>query len=206
MNNRISDSELLFLIAQGNLDAKRLLDKRYYAYCKIATKKFMETHPDYGYAYEDFFNAAMLGYCRARNKFNYEVSDGFFPYFKIWAESEMKALVNEGNKFYLNENPKRFVSLDVTYNNPDDDIPLLETFGKADEHIDSGIKTNEILNLLSDPSIGLTERELLVCTELLAKKNSKEIRQLNGLSYSQYRHCINSIRLKIGHRISEIIK
>ena len=103
MSKRISDSELLSLIAQGNLDAKRILDRRYFSYCKALTKTFLENHPDYGYGFDDFLNAAMLGYCRARNKFDYEISDGFYPYFKIWAESELKDLIEEGNKFFLNE-------------------------------------------------------------------------------------------------------
>ena len=118
MSKRITDSELLLLIAQGNLDAKRILDKRYHSYCKVITKKFLDNHPDYGYQFEDFLNAAMLGYCRARNKFDYENSDGFYPYFKIWAESELKSLLEEGNRFFLNENPKKFLSFDITTNVP----------------------------------------------------------------------------------------
>lgn len=62
MNKRITDSELLFQIAQGDLEAKKMLDTRYCTYCVSVTKKFLENHPDYGYQFDDFFNAAMLGY------------------------------------------------------------------------------------------------------------------------------------------------
>lgn len=205
MTNRISDSELLFLIAQGNLDAKKTLDKRYFLYCKTMVKKFLDSHLDYGYAYEDFLNAAMLGYCRARNKFNYELSDGFFPYFKIWAMSEMKSLLTEGNKFYLNENPNCFLSLDITYKE-DESLTLSETFGDHDKSIMNDIRKNELLSLLADSSIGLTERELFICAGLIDKKTEKEIRENYDISYSQYRRSIELIRLKIGRRLEEIFK
>ena len=206
MNNRITDSELLFLIAQGNLEAKRILDKRYYSYCVAVTKKFLENHPDYGYQFDDFLNAAMLGYCRARNKFDYENSDGFYPYFKIWAESELKCLLEEGNRFFLNENPKKFVSFDITYKDPEEPISLSETFGNTDEAILSDIKTNEVLSLITDSHFGLSEEEITICASLILKRTNKEIREDLHLTYTEFRRKILSIKSKIGDHLSDIFK
>ena len=206
MNKRITDSELLFLIAQGDLDAKRILDRRYCLYCKAVTKKFLENHPDYGYQFDDFFNAAMLGYCKARNKFDYENSDGFYPYFKIWAESEQKDLLEEGNRFYLNENPKKFVSFDLTYNDPEESISLSETCGNNDEKILSNVRTNEVLSLITDSALGLSEDEITVCARLILKHSAKEIREDLKLSYSEYRYLIKSIKTKIGEHLNNIFK
>ena len=206
MSKRISDSELLSLIAQGNLDAKRILDRRYFSYCKALTKTFLENHPDYGYGFDDFLNAAMLGYCRARNKFDYEISDGFYPYFKIWAESELKDLIEEGNKFFLNENPRRFVSLDITYKDPEEPISLSETFGKNDESMLSDIRANEVLSLITDSKIGLTAREISVCAKLILKHSDREIRETMKLSYATYRKTIDSLRAKLGKYLADIFK
>ena len=206
MNKRITDSELLFLIAEGDLEAKRMLDKRYCGYCVAVTKKFLENHPDYGYQFDDFYNAAMLGYCKARNKFDYENSDGFYPYFKIWAESELKDLIEEGNRFYLNENPKKFLSLDITYKEPDENISLSEKCGNTDEKILSNVRTNEVLSLITDSSLGLSEQEITVCAKLILKHTSKEIREDLKLSYGEYRYLIKSIKNKIGHHLNDIFK
>ena len=206
MNKRITDSELLFLIAQGDLEAKKMLDTRYCGYCISVTKKFLENHPDYGYQFDDFFNAAMLGYCKARNKFDYENSDGFYPYFKIWAESEQKDLLEEGNRFYLNENPKKFVSLDITYNDPDENISLSETYGNNDEKILSNVRTNEVLSLITDSSFGLTEVEITICARLILKHSNREIREELNLTYSEFRYLIKSIKTKIGDHLTEIFK
>ena len=206
MNKRITDSELLFQIAQGDLEAKKMLDTRYCAYCISVTKKFLENHPDYGYQFDDFFNAAMLGYCKARNKFDYENSDGFYPYFKIWAESELKNLIEEGNRFFLNENPKKFVSFDLTYKDPEESISLSETCGNNDEAILADIKTNEVLSLITDSSFGLTEQEITVCARLIFKHSNKEIRDELKLSYSEFRYIIKSIKNKIGEHLSDIFK
>lgn len=206
MKKRITDSELLFQIAQGDLEAKKMLDTRYCAYCVSVTKKFLENHPDYGYQFDDFFNAAMLGYCKARNKFDYENSDGFYPYFKIWAESEQKDLLEEGNRFYLNENPKKFVSLDITYNDPDENITLSETCGNTDEAILNNVRTNEVLSLITDSSFGLTEEEITICARLILKHSSREIREDLKLSYAEYRYLIKSIKTKIGDHLTEIFK
>lgn len=206
MKKRISDSELLALVAEGNLEAKRILDRRYHAYCKAITKKFLENHPDYGFDFDDFLNAAILGYCRARNKFDYENSDGFYPYFKIWAESELKNLIEEGNRFFLNENPKKFVSFDLTYKDPEESISLSETCGNNDEAILSDIKTNEVLSLITDSSFGLTEQEITVCARLIFKHSNKEIRDELKLSYSEFRYIIKSIKSKIGEHLSDIFK
>ena len=206
MKKRISDSELLALVAEGNLEAKRILDRRYHAYCKAVTKKFLENHPDYGFDFDDFLNAAILGYCRARNKFDYENSDGFYPYFKIWAESELKNLIEEGNRFFLNENPKKFVSFDLTYKDPEEPISLSETFGNNDEAILSDIKTNEVLCLITDSSFGLTDDEISVCGYLILKRSNREIRESLSLTYSGYRNIIKSIKSKIGDHLSEIFK
>ena len=206
MSKRISDSELLLLIAQGNLEAKKMLNKRYFVYCKAITKAFLENHPDYGYTFEDFLNAAMLGYCRARNKFDYEISDGFYPYCKVWAESELKNLTEEGNRFFLNENPKKFVSFDITYKDPEEPISLSEKYGNNDEAILSDIKTNEVLSLITDSSLGLTENEIMVCARLILKRTNKEIREEMKLSYSEFRRIIASIKNKIGDHLVEIFK
>ena len=206
MNKRISDSELLFLIAQGNLEAKKMLDKRYIAYCKAITKQFLENHPDYGYSFEDFFNAAMLGYCRARNKFDYEISDGFYPYFKIWAESELKSLLKEGNDFFLNESPHKFVSLDITYKDPEENLILSETFGDNDEAILNDIRSNEILSLITSSKFGLTEKEIQICAGLILKHSEKEIRDSLDISYANYYKMLKSIRDKIGNHLEDILK
>ena len=206
MSKRISDSELLFLIAQGNLEAKKILDKRYISYCKAITKKFLENHPDYGYSFEDFFNAAMLGYCKARNKFDYEISDGFYPYVKIWVESELKDLLEEGNEFFLNENPHKFVSLDITYKDPDENLILSETFGTMDEAIVSDIRANEVLSLITSSKYGLTEREISVCVAIIVTHNEKEARDSMNLSYQVYRRIIRSIKEKIGDILTSILK
>lgn len=205
-DERISDSELLTLTAQGNLDAKKMLNDRYFYYCKNITKEFLENHRDYGFTYEDFFNAAMLGYCRARNKFEFEKSDGFYPYFKIWAESEMKALVEEGNKFYLNENPKKFVSFDITYMDDDDSLCLSETCGLEDDKIFTSISGNELTDLLTNSKFNLTEIEMKVCICLILKLSDKEIRSKLDLNYNKYYQCIKSIRRKIGKCLHNIIK
>lgn len=206
MNKRITDSELLFQIAQGDLEAKKMLDTRYCAYCVSVTKKFLENHPDYGYQFDDFFNAAMLGYCKARNKFDYENSDGFYPYFKIWAESEQKDLLEEGNRFYLNENPKKFVSLDITYNDPDENITLSETCGNTDEAILNNVRTNEVLSLITDSSFGLSEVEITICAKLILKHTNREIREDLNLSYAEFRYLIKSIKTKIGDHLNDIFK
>ena len=206
MNKRITDSELLFQIAQGDLEAKKILDTRYCAYCVSVTKKFLENHPDYGYQFDDFFNAAMLGYCKARNKFDYENSDGFYPYFKIWAESEQKDLLEEGNRFYLNENPKKFVSLDITYNDPDENITLSETCGNTDEAILNNVRTNEVLSLITDSSFGLSEVEITICAKLILKHTNREIREDLNLSYAEFRYLIKSIKTKIGDHLNDIFK
>ncbi len=206
MNKRITDSELLFQIAQGDLEAKKMLDTRYCAYCVSVTKKFLENHPDYGYQFDDFFNAAMLGYCKARNKFDYENSDGFYPYFKIWAESEQKDLLEEGNRFYLNENPKKFVSLDITYNDPDENITLSETCGNNDEAILNNVRTNEVLSLITDSSFGLTETEITICAKLILKHTNREIREDLNLTYAEFRYLIKSIKIKIGDHLNDIFK
>ena len=206
MNKRITDSELLFQIAQGDLEAKKMLDTRYCAYCVSVTKKFLENHPDYGFQFDDFFNAAMLGYCKARNKFDYENSDGFYPYFKIWAESEQKDLLEEGNRFYLNENPKKFVSLDITYNDPDENITLSETCGNTDEAILNNVRTNEVLSLITDSSFGLTEEEITICAKLILKHTNREIREDLNLSYAEFRYLIKSIKTKIGDHLNDIFK
>ena len=206
MNKRITDSELLFQIAQGDLEAKKMLDTRYCAYCVSVTKKFLENHPDYGFQFDDFFNAAMLGYCKARNKFDYENSDGFYPYFKIWAESEQKDLLEEGNRFYLNENPKKFVSLDITYNDPDENITLSETCGNTDEAILNNVRTNEVLSLITDSSFGLSEVEITICAKLILKHTNREIREDLNLSYAEFRYLIKSIKTKIGDHLNDIFK
>ena len=206
MNKRITDSELLFQIAQGDLEAKKMLDTRYCAYCVSVTKKFLENHPDYGYQFDDFFNAAMLGYCKARNKFDYENSDGFYPYFKIWAESEQKDLLEEGNRFYLNENPKKFVSLDITYNDPDENITLSETCGNTDEAILNNVRTNEVLSLITDSSFGLSEVDITICAKLILKHTNREIREDLNLSYAEFRYLIKSIKTKIGDHLNDIFK
>ena len=206
MSKRIGDSELLALIAEGNIDAKKMLDKRYIGYCKSITKNFLENHPDYGYSFDDFFNAAMLGYCRARNKFDYEISDGFYPYVRIWAESELKALIDEGNKFFINENPKRFLPLDLTYNDSDENMSLSETYGNNDERILSDITTNEVLSLITDSSLGLSEKEILVCAGLIMRHSSKEIRESLNLSYSELHYILRVLRDKIGNHLNDIFK
>ena len=209
MNNfkeRVSDSELLILIAQGNLEAKKVLNDRYYLYCKNITKEFLDTHKDYGFGFEDYFNAAMLGYCRARNKFDYEKSDGFYPYFKVWAESEMKALADEGNKFYLNENPKKFLSLDITYKSNEDPLCLGETYGEIDQSIYERIKGDELTKLLTNPRYKLTKVELQICIGLILKHSDREIREALKLSYAKYRNRLDSIKSKIGRCLSNIIK
>ena len=206
MNKRITDSELLFQIAQGDLEAKKMLDTRYCAYCVSVTKKFLENHPNYGFQFDDFFNAAMLGYCKARNKFDYENSDGFYPYFKIWAESEQKDLLEEGNRFYLNENPKKFVSLDITYNDPDENITLSETCGNTDEAILNNVRTNEVLSLITDSSFGLSEVEITICAKLILKHTNREIREDLNLTYAEFRYLIKSIKTKIGDHLNDIFK
>ena len=205
-DERISDSELLTLIAQGNLEAKKILNDRYFYYCKNITKEFLENHRDYGFTFDDYFNAAMLGYCRARNKFDFEKSDGFYPYFKIWAESEMKALVEEGNKFYLNENPKKFLSFDITYMSDDDSLCLSETCGLVDDKIFREITGSEINELLTSSKFHLTDLETKVCLCLIMKQNDKEIRKTLKINYHIYHRCINSIRIKIGRCLSNIVK
>ena len=206
LDERISDSELLTLIAQGNLEAKKILNDRYYLYCKNITKEFLDNHKDYGFTFEDYFNAAMLGYCRARNKFDYEKSDGFYPYFKVWAESEMKALVEEGNKFYLNENPQKFLSFDITYKSNEDPLCLSETCGIIDERIYERISGNELSELLTNRKYKLTKLEVQICIGLILKQTDKEIRQSLKLNYHTYHKCIESIKFKIGRCLSNIIK
>lgn len=206
IKERVSDSELLILIAEGDLEAKRMLNDRYFNYCKKITKEFLDNHRNYGFSYDDFFNAAMLGYCRARNKFDYELSDGFYPYFKVWAESEMKALVEEGNKFYLNENPKKFVSFDITYKSNDDPLCLSETCGLLDERIYDEISGNELAELLTNSKFKLTKIEIQICLGLILKQTDKEIRESLKLNYHSYRKNIDSIRSKIGKCLSNIIK
>ena len=205
IDERISDSELLILIAQGNLEAKKILNDRYFYYCKNITKEFLEHHRDYGFSYEDFFNAAMLGYCRARNKFDYEKSDGFYPYFKVWAESEMKALAEEGNKFFLNENPKKFLSFDITYTD-DDSLCLSETCGVVDDKIFTQISGEEITELITNSKFQLTELEIKICLCLVMKQSDKEIRRALNIDYRKYHQCIKSIRAKIGCCLSNIVK
>lgn len=206
INERVTDSELLSLIAQGNLEAKKILNDRYFYYCKNITKEFLESHKDYGFSYDDFFNAAMLGYCRARNKFDYEKSDGFYPYFKVWAEGEMKALVEEGNKFYLNENPKKFLSFDITYNSNDDSMCLSETCGSLDERIYTEISGTELKELLNNRRFKLEDIEVQICLGLILKQSDREIRESLNLSYHTFHKYIDSIRIKIGNLLSNIIK
>lgn len=206
INDRVSDSELLALIAQGNLEAKKILNDRYFYYCKTITKEFLDSHKDYGFSFDDFFNAAMLGYCRARNKFDYEKSDGFYPYFKVWAESEMKALVEEGNKFYLNENPKKFLSFDITYKSNEDPLCLSETCGELDDSIYKRIKGDELMRLLSNPKYKLSTLELQICIGLMLKRDDREIRNGLKIDYNKYRRCLRSIKSKIGRCLSDIIK
>ena len=203
---RVSDSELLYLIAQGNLEAKVMLDDRYKLYCKGVTKDFLDKHNSYGLTYEDYFDAAILGYCKARNKFSYEVSTAFYPYFRKWAESEMKALIDEGNRFYMNGNPKRFISLDITYKSEDDPLSLAERCGEHDAEINKGIEENEILELLGSGRYGLTRTELQICIGYALGHTEREIREALGINYARLDNSLRSIKRKIGRKLSNIVK
>lgn len=203
---RISDSELLYLIAQGNLDAKRMLDRRYERYCKGLTKEYLESHNDYGFSYEDYYDASILGYCKARNRFNFEESTAFYPYFKKYAESEMKALSKEGNKFYLNEAPKRFISFDITYKCDDDSITLAERCGESDNEIKASITKKEVLDLLAQNTYKMTNTELEICINLALNHSSKEIRKSLNLTSTAFAKNLKSIKRKIGRDLSSIVK
>lgn len=203
---RISDSELLFLIAQGNIGAKRILDKRYHEYAKKIVKKYLETHDSYGYTFDDFLNAAMSGYCDARNKFDYELSKGFYPYFRIWATSEMKRLSEEGSRFYLHENPNKFLSLDITYNKNEDEMVLAEMYGENDDGIMNQITHNELYDLINDEKNGLSKKERIICWMCLLKHNEKEIREVLNVGYRKYNQLLKNIHTKLKRRITDIVK
>jgi len=205
-NFRVSDRDLLILIAQGNIEAKRILDDRYTNYCNSVVDEFLRTHRDYGNSRDDFFNAAIIGYLTARAKFSFEQFDGFYPYFKIWATSYMRLLCDEGKRFYLNENPNKFISLDLTYNKDDEEMIIAESIGNDDEQITEKIRYDEIVKIITEPSNGLTELEIVVCSLLVRKDSEREIRESLKLSYKKYKKCINSIREKLKDKFFNIVK
>lgn len=204
--SRLSDSELLTLVAQGNCEASDILDRRYYNYCKVIAKNFLENRTDYGFSFGDFLSTSMLGYFKARQKFSYESSDAFFPYFKIYAQSEMSQLLEEGSHFYLNENPKNFVSLDITYKANDDPLSLGETIGTNDDKILDEIKIQEFKEIVENTDNHLTSCEMEILLSLISKLSVREIREKLHLSYSAFRNRITSIRNKIGHKLMRILK
>lgn len=203
---RVSDKELFLLIAQGNAEARKILDERYFFYCKNIVTDFLKAHCNYGYSYDDFFNAAMLGYCKARMRFNYEHSDGFFPYFRIWAFSEMKILCEEGKTFFLNENPSKFISLDLTYNKDEDEMIIAESIGADDSGILSDIRLNEIVTAITDSSSGLNDIEAVICSCLVMKYSEAEIRYFLNINYRKYREYIASIKSKLSGKLKDIVK
>lgn len=203
---RLTDRDLLILISQGNAEARALLDERYTFYCRNITKSYLETHCNYGLSYDDFFNAAILGYCRARIKFDFENSDGFYPYFRVWAMSEMNKLTEENETFYLHDAPEKFVSLDLTYNKDGESMVLAESIGSDDNNLLNSIRYEEIITCLTDSSLGLTELESVICSCLVLKYSEKEIRDYFCLSYRRFRVVMDSIKFKLDSKFHELIK
>ncbi|MCQ2087042.1 MAG: hypothetical protein MJZ37_03110 [Bacilli bacterium] len=203
---RVTDAELLLLIAQGDLKAKETLDERYYLYLRSLTRNFCDTHSNYGYSFEDFFNSAVIGYCKARNRFCYEKSDAFYPFVRVWAECEMRSLGREGNRFYLNEDPNKFVSLDITYRDNEDPLSIGERFGAEDHNIETEIIANEVMEVISNKKYRLTPLEKEICIVLASRYSPSEARERFDLTYVQYCRIINSIRTKIGNKLKHIIK
>lgn len=200
---KVSDEELLLLVGQGNFEARKVLDERYYNYCKSLTKSFINLHSDFGFSFEDFLNAAMLGYCKARNKYDFASSGSFFPYFRSWAIGEMKALNDEGSKFFLNKNPSHFISLDLTYDTDGDSMLLAESIGNDDDNILDDIRFNELVTLITDMSTGLNDEEAIICTSLIMNYSENEIRDFLGIKYSKYKRFIASIKRKLKDKISD---
>ena len=204
--NRISDQMLFYMISQGNEEALVMLDQRYAGYAKKLASDFMNSHQNYGFSFDDYYGAAMLGYCKARNNFQFENSDGFYPYFRIWAICELKRLNEEGSDFYLNRNPNSFLSLDLSYMNDDDSMILSEKFGEEDFTLKEDINLNELLLKISDTSSGLEEDEKVVCSLLALRWEKRDIREYLSLSYKQLDKIIDCISFKLKPYLKELLK
>ena len=203
---RISDQTLFFMISEGNNEALKTLDERYSQYAKKIASEFMNSHQNYGYSFDDYYSAAMLGYCKARNNFQFENSDGFYPYFKIWAVSELKRLNEEGSSFYLNRNPKSFISLDLTSLGDDDGLILCERVGEEDFKLRESINMNELLMKISDSSSGLDEEERVVCSLIALRWDKRDIREYLSLSYKQLYKIIDCISFRLKPYLKELLK
>jgi len=203
---RLSDQTLFFMFSEGNEEALNMLDNRYAGYAKKIASDFMNSHPNYGFTFDDYYGAAMLGYCRARNNFQYETSDGFYPYFRIWAMCELKRLNEEGVNFYLNRNPSSFISFDLTYLNDEDGLILSERYGEEDYTLRENINLNELLMKISDSSSGLEEEERVVCSLLAIRWDKRDIREYLSLSYKQLDKIIGSISFKLKPYLKELLK
>lgn len=194
------------MISAGSEEALTMLDVRYGNYAKKLANDFMMNHPNYGFGFDDYYDAAMLGYCRARNNFQFENSDGFYPYFKTWALCELKRLNEEGCNFYLHLNPKNFLSLDLTYIGDDDGMILSEKFGEEDYKLRENINSNELLMKISDSSSGLDEDERVVCSLLALRWEKREIREYLSLNYKQLAKILDNISYKMQPYLKELLK
>ena len=203
---RASDQTLFFMFSEGNNDALKVLDERYSRYAKKIASEYMNSHQNYGYNFDDYYSAAMLGYCKARNNFQFENSDGFYPYFKIWAICELKRLNEEGSSFYLNRSPKSFLSFDLSYIGDDDSIILSERVGEEDFTLRERINVNELLIKISDSSSGLDDDEKVVCSLLALRWDKRDIREYLSLSYKQLYKIIDGISFRLKPYLKELLK